>query len=162
MGSAHPEVQSRYVEANGQTLHYTQWSESGPPLIFLHGVTSSSTSWDLIAPHFTAQYRVMIFDLRGHGRSSKPRRGYTWVDHYGADLVDVINHHLGEQVIVVGHSLGAVVSVPIAVGAPDKVCASSWKTRQPLRLRNAPTTPVTGSRPSWRSSVCPRSCGLPE
>lgn len=123
MVSSHPAVQSRYVEVNGQTLHYKQWSESGTPLIFLHGVTSSSMSWDLIAPHFTAQYRVMAFDLRGHGRSSKPQRGYTWVDHYGTDLVDFINHHLSEKVIVVGHSLGAVVAVPIAVGAPDKVGA---------------------------------------
>jgi pimeloyl-ACP methyl ester carboxylesterase len=65
----------------------------------------------------------MAFDLRGHGRSSKPQRGYTWVDHYGADLVDVINNQIDEQVIVVGHSLGAVVAVPIAVGAPDKVRA---------------------------------------
>jgi pimeloyl-ACP methyl ester carboxylesterase len=77
----------------------------------------------VIAPHFTAQYRVMAFDLRGHGRSSKPQHGYKWVEHYAADLVEVINHHIDEQVMVVGHSLGAVVAVPIAVGAPDKVRA---------------------------------------
>ena len=123
MASSHVDVESKYVEVNGQRLHYKQWSESGPPLIFLHGVTGSCRAWEAIAPSFTSQYSVMAFDLRGHGLSSKPDSGYNWVDDYAADLVDFLNNHMDEKVLLVGHSLGAVVSIPIAVGAADKVRA---------------------------------------
>ncbi len=67
---------------------------NGPPLIFLHGVTSSWRAWAAIAPGFASQCRVMAFDLRGHGLSSKPDRGYTWAEDYGADIVDFINNHM--------------------------------------------------------------------
>ena len=123
MASSQIDVESKYVEVNGQRLHYKQWSESGPPLIFLHGVTGSCRAWEAIAPSFTSQYSVMAFDLRGHGLSSKPESGYNWVDDYAADLVDFLNNHMEEKVLLVGHSLGAVVSIPVAVGAADKVRA---------------------------------------
>jgi len=119
--TSHTEVQSSYVDVNGQRLHYKQWSDSGPPLIFLHGVTSSCSAWDDIAPQFTTDHRVMAFDFRGHGLSSKPEHGYTWTGHYAPDIVDFVQNHLDQPAVVVGSSLGAVVSAPIAVGAPWKV-----------------------------------------
>ena len=123
MASSYAPAQSHYVEVNGQTLHYKQWSQNGPPLLFLHGVTSSGSSWDIISPQFMSRYRVMAFDLRGHGLSSKPASGYTWAEDYAADLVEFINTHLDEPAIVVGHSLGAAITVPIAASTPGKVRA---------------------------------------
>ena len=123
MASSRDPAQSHYVEVNGQRLHYKQWSQNGPPLLFLHGVTSSGSSWDIISPQFMLHYRVMAFDLRGHGLSSKPASGYTWAEDYAADLVEFINTHLDEPVIVVGHSLGAAITVPIAASTPDRVRA---------------------------------------
>ena len=119
--TSHTRVQSSYVDVNGQRLHYKQWSDSGPPLIFLHGVTGSCSAWDDIAPQFAAEYRVMAFDFRGHGLSSKPDRGYTWAGHYAPDLVEFVDTHIDEPAVVIGSSLGAVVSAPIAAGAPGKV-----------------------------------------
>ena len=121
MTISHTRVQSSYVDVNGQRLHYKQWSDGGPPLIFLHGVTGSCSAWDDIAPQFAAEYRVMAFDFRGHGLSSKPDHGYTWTDHYAADLVEFVDVHIDEPAVVIGSSLGAVVSAPIAVGAGEKV-----------------------------------------
>ncbi len=63
--------QSKFAEANGLRLHYNEWSTQGTPLVFLHGITGSSNSWDAIAPSFVDDYRVMAFDLRGHGQSGK-------------------------------------------------------------------------------------------
>lgn len=121
MTTSHTEVQSSYVDVNDQRLHYKQWSDSGPPLIFLHGVTSSCSAWDDIAPQFATDYRVMAFDFRGHGLSSKPEQGYTWTGHYAPDIVDFMQNHLDEPAVVIGSSLGAAVSAPIAAGAPEKV-----------------------------------------
>jgi pimeloyl-ACP methyl ester carboxylesterase len=119
--TSHTEVQSSHVDVNGQRLHYKQWSDSGPPLIFLHGVTASCSAWDDIAPQFATDYRVMAFDFRGHGLSSKPDQGYTWTGHYAPDIVDFVQDHLDEPAVLIGSSLGAVVSAPIAAGSPEKV-----------------------------------------
>jgi pimeloyl-ACP methyl ester carboxylesterase len=98
--------------------------------VFLHGVTDSSASWDAIASSFVDDYRVMAVDLRGHGQSDKPATGYSWESDYAKDISAFITEQLDEPAIVVGHSLGAVVSAPVAVQA--RQCApSSSKTRQP-------------------------------
>jgi pimeloyl-ACP methyl ester carboxylesterase len=115
--------QSKFVEANGIRLHYNEWSTDGPPLVFLHGITNSSNSWDAIAPSFVDDYRVMAFDLRGHGQSSKPDSGYSWESDYAKDISTFISEQLDEPAIVVGYSLGAVVSAPVAVQAGDAVRA---------------------------------------
>ena len=121
MTSHSTQAESRYVEANGQRLHYRQWPADEPPLIFLHGVTSSATSWEKIAPEFAADYSVMAFDLRGHGLSSKPASGYSVAGHYAADIIDFLRSHVAEPATLIGHSLGAVVTAPVAATVPDKV-----------------------------------------
>ncbi|MQG57575.1 MAG: alpha/beta hydrolase [SAR202 cluster bacterium] len=115
--------ESKYAEANGIRLHYKEWSTEGPPLVFLHGVTSNCGSWDVVAPNFVERRHVMAIDLRGHGLSDKPESGYEWEPHYAPDIVDFIATHLGEPAIVVGHSLGAVVAAAVAVQAGDRVRA---------------------------------------
>ena len=91
--------------------------------MFLHGVTDSSASWDAIAPSFVDDYRVMAVDLRGHGQSDKPATGYSWESDYAKDISALITEQLDEPAIVVGHSLGAVVSAPVAVQAGKAVRA---------------------------------------
>ncbi|HJO83694.1 MAG: alpha/beta hydrolase [SAR202 cluster bacterium] len=100
-----------------------EWSTAGPPLIFIHGVTSNCKIWDMIAPHFIDRYSVMAIDLRGHGLSDNPESGYAWETDYAADVVDFIATQLVEPAIVVGHSLGAVVAAPVAVQAGERVRA---------------------------------------
>jgi len=123
MTSPQVQPQSKFVEANGIRLHYNEWSTDGPPLIFLHGITGSSNSWDAIAPSFVDDYRVMAFDLRGHGQSGKLDSGYSWESDYAKDISTFITERLHEPAIVVGHSLGAVVSVPVALQAGNAVRA---------------------------------------
>lgn len=138
MVSPQIKAESHYVDVNGQRLHYKKWPENGPPLIFLHGVTSSSNGWNFVAPHFIDNYSVMAFDFRGHGLSSKPDGGYTWVDHYAADISEFVNAHIHEPCILVGHSLGAMVTVPVAVSAPDKIRA--------IVMEDPPAFPGPGGR----------------
>lgn len=122
MTARQTQAKSFFVEANGQKLHYRQWSEGGQPLVLLHGVTSSNASWDAIAPEFVADYTVFTFDLRGHGQSSKPKGGYNWLN-YAADITDFVKSHLDAPAIILGHSLGAMLTPLIAASAPEKVRA---------------------------------------
>lgn len=114
---------SRYADVNGQRLHYKVWSDQGPPLLLLHGITNSAAVWEDIAPEFADRYRVMALDLRGHGESSKPPRGYAWANDYAADVVEFVEDHVAGPVILLGHSLGAMIAPAVAVSLPDRVRA---------------------------------------
>ena len=100
--------------------------------MFLHGVTDSSASWDAIAPSFVDDYRVMAVDLRGHGQSDKPATGYSWESDYAKDISSFIPEQLDEPAIVVGHSLGAVVSAPC--GCSGRQGSARHRHRRPVSL----------------------------
>jgi pimeloyl-ACP methyl ester carboxylesterase len=119
--SSRVKSRSRYAKVNGLRLHYREWSDQGPPLIFLHGVTDRCETWDLVAPRFADDYQVMAFDLRGHGLSDRPASGYAWEPHCAADIANFISENLSEPAIVVGHSLAAVVAAPVAISVGSGV-----------------------------------------
>jgi pimeloyl-ACP methyl ester carboxylesterase len=77
----------------------------------------------MVAPRFADRYSVIAFDLRGHGQSSKPDSGYHWSDDYGADIAAYVQQHVEEPAVVIGHSLGAMVTAPVAALVPDRVKA---------------------------------------
>jgi pimeloyl-ACP methyl ester carboxylesterase len=60
---------SGFVTANGIRLHYLDWGGSGPVLILIHGGLDNAHVFDDLAPAFTDHFRVIAYDLRGHGRS---------------------------------------------------------------------------------------------
>ena len=62
----------------------------GEPLVMLHGLGSSSQDWEHQVPAFAARYRVMTPDLRGFGRSAKPRGPYS-ITQYSADVRALLN-----------------------------------------------------------------------
>ena len=114
---------SKYFECNGIEIYCRQWSDKGQPLLLIHGITSSSTSWDRIAPHFTSEYKVFALDLRGHGLSSKPDHGYHWVKDYTKDVSEFIQHYTDGPPIIIGHSLGASITAAVASNLTQEVRA---------------------------------------
>jgi pimeloyl-ACP methyl ester carboxylesterase len=60
---------SGVVTANGIRLHYLDWGGSGPALIFIHGGLDNAHIFDNLAQAFSDHFRVIAYDLRGHGRS---------------------------------------------------------------------------------------------
>jgi pimeloyl-ACP methyl ester carboxylesterase len=60
---------SGFVTANGTRLHYLDWGGLGPVLILIHGGLDNAHVFDDLAPAFTDRFRVIAYDLRGHGRS---------------------------------------------------------------------------------------------
>src|SRR5438105_5252802 len=72
--------QSRYAEVYGSKLHYVE-EGSGDPIVFLHGVPTSSYLWRNIIPHLSSHARCIALDLIGFGKSDKPDIDYTVFDH---------------------------------------------------------------------------------
>ena len=58
---------SGFVCANGIRLHYLDWGGLGPVLILIHGGLDNAHIFDDLAPTFTDHFRVIAYDLRGHG-----------------------------------------------------------------------------------------------
>jgi pimeloyl-ACP methyl ester carboxylesterase len=84
-----------------------------PTIVLLHGFDGSLHWWDNLVPLLAARYRVVRFDLLGHGGSSKPSGGYS-MEHQ-AQLVDEALHQLGvRRALIVGHSMGGLVATALA------------------------------------------------
>jgi 3-oxoadipate enol-lactonase len=94
-----------------------------PVLVFVNGLLTELGSWALHLQHFT-QYRCLLWDCRGQGRSDKPDQPeYTVADHTRdlEGLLDVLGLH--EPVAVIGLSNGAAAALRLAVEQPFRVRA---------------------------------------
>jgi len=78
---------------------------SGQKLVFLHGLMGSAANWRRITPSFQADFHILTFDQRGHGRSFHPSTGYHPRD-FAKDLKLILDDLGWDQVILVGHSMG--------------------------------------------------------
>jgi pimeloyl-ACP methyl ester carboxylesterase len=105
--------QSLNVQAEGAV--------DGPPVLLLHGITSSIHTWDWLMPHLVDRYRVVRLDFRGHGESSRTSQDYN-LAQYLADALAACQS-IGEPCMVVGHSLGGITAAALAQAHPDLVRA---------------------------------------
>jgi 3-oxoadipate enol-lactonase len=117
---------------------YYEITGEGEPLLFIHGVGSSMQSWQMQVPVFSAYYRVITFDLRGHGRSDKPLEPYN-ISMFAADTAELMKSLGLSSAHVVGFSLGGMVGFQLCLDAPDMV--------KSLVVVNSP---VTGYKQSLR------------
>jgi pimeloyl-ACP methyl ester carboxylesterase len=92
---------------------------SGPPVVLIHGITSSSQVWELVGPRLARHHTVLAPDLLGHGQSAKPRGDYS-MGAFASGIRDlVLALELG-RVTVVGHSLGGGVAMQFAYQFPER------------------------------------------
>ena len=99
---------------------YYELQGTGAPVLFLHGLGSSSAGWALQRDVFAAQYQVILADARGHGRSSKPPGPYS-VPMFAADIVGLLDGLDVTAVHVVGLSMGGMIGFQMAVDYPERV-----------------------------------------
>jgi N-formylmaleamate deformylase len=117
------EPTERRVSGDGIEINIMEMGDPAkPPVLMIHGIYDEWSSWNLVYDAFLQHYRVIGVDLRGHGKSDKPERGYEPAD-YAADMASVIRELGIGPVHVVGHSLGAVTSGFLAADYPDLVKA---------------------------------------
>jgi pimeloyl-ACP methyl ester carboxylesterase len=92
---------------------------SGPPIILIHGITSSSETWVSVAPALSQHHTVLAPDLLGHGHSAKPRGDYS-MGAFASGVRDLsVALGLGPATIV-GHSLGGGVAMQFAYQFPER------------------------------------------
>jgi 2-succinyl-6-hydroxy-2,4-cyclohexadiene-1-carboxylate synthase len=113
-------VQDKRVKVNQIHLQVQDYVHPGDAIIFLHFSGANSMMWQPALPHFRDQYRLILVDLRGHGKSDRPDTGYH-IDDMARDVVGVMQHLELERAHIVGSSLGAEVGLSLAANHPEKV-----------------------------------------
>ena len=106
--------------ADGVQLAVREFGGTGRDLLLLHGLASTSHIFDLVAPRLTRGFRVVAYDQRGHGESSKPSSKYGFA-HMTSDALAVIRGLGLRRPIVLGHSWGANVVLELGVREPEVV-----------------------------------------
>jgi pimeloyl-ACP methyl ester carboxylesterase len=142
-----------YVSALDGWMHWVEFesgSAAGPPLVFVHGLGGSHLNWALVGPQLAAGRRAMALDLRGFGLTPGDRRTATIWGNI-ALLRQFIDHIAGEPVILIGNSMGGMLSILQAHTHPDSVAGL---------VLIAPVLPARVQRPDlraagqfWRSAV---------
>ena len=118
-------MQSFHVVVNGVRLHVTDWGGEGMPVLFAHPTGFLGAVWRPVIDRMRARGftgRVLTFDQRGHGLSSKPDRGYEW----GNFIEDV-------RALIASLDLREFLGVGHSAGATTLACASA---RDPGRARS--------------------------
>jgi pimeloyl-ACP methyl ester carboxylesterase len=114
-------LEERLVEVMGGRVGYLT-AGAGPPLVLVHGLGGSATNWCELVPLLARRYRLLIPDLPGHGRSD-PLPAVSGLDSFADRVVAVMEEEGGVPAPVVGHSLGGVVALRLALRHPQAVSA---------------------------------------
>ncbi|MEF8939937.1 MAG: alpha/beta hydrolase [Salinivenus sp.] len=108
-----------YCRANGVRLYYEN-EGTGPPLLFVHGLGSSTRDWHEQVEPFAEHYRVLRIDLRGHGQSDRPEGPYHMAT-FAREVAVALQRLDAAPAHVVGLSMGGMVALQLAADAPRLV-----------------------------------------
>jgi pimeloyl-ACP methyl ester carboxylesterase len=92
----------------------------GEPVLFIHGLGSSTRDWEMQVEPFSKTYQVVVYDVRGHGVSDKPSGPYS-IPLFAKDAIELIKALDIAPVHVVGISMGGMIGFQLAADAPELI-----------------------------------------
>jgi pimeloyl-ACP methyl ester carboxylesterase len=105
--------------SDGETLAYVPMGDpAGSPLVLIHGYTDSARDWVPLVPYLSPRFRLILVDIRGHGRSGKPECCYTLLD-FAYDIKLLLDALGVPRADIVGHSLGSFIAQRFAEYWPE-------------------------------------------
>ena len=121
--------------------HVKVLGEGTQPMMFAHGFGCDQNMWRLMVPAFSSDYRVILFDYVGAGKSDwsayTPER-YSSLDGYARDVLEICEALDLNQVIFVGHSVSGVIGVLAAIQAPERFAQLILVSPSPSYLNELP------------------------
>lgn len=103
-------------------LFYKEYGRGDTPIIILHGLLGSGRNWHSIAASLAEQHRVIVPDLRNHGRS--PHSAEHHISDMVIDIVDLQHKLSATPAVVLGHSMGGLVLMELAFRAPEQLAGA--------------------------------------
>ena len=145
------------------TVHHVVEGPPGAPVVVLSNALGSTLAmWDPQVPELARHFRVIRYDMRGHGRSPVPRGPYA-IEDLGRDLLGLLDRLGAHTAHLCGLSIGGMVSAWVAANAPQRVerlvlcCTSAhFDPRTPActpigRLWSGRRAPARSPMPSSRA-----------
>jgi len=110
-----------FAPVNGIEIHYREFG-AGQPLVLAHGLACGWRMWWPQIERFRQRYRVIAYDLRGHGKSGAPGDAQAYSPaHLTQDLIGLLDHLRIERAHVVGFSMGGGPALGLALAQPARV-----------------------------------------
>ncbi|WP_336518270.1 alpha/beta hydrolase [Pollutibacter soli] len=110
----------KFSNVNNAKIYYEE-SGQGEPLLLLHGFGRTASDWQPFISEFSKEYRVVAWDMRGHGRSANPDTSIIFSHARAAqDLLTLMDNLKLKKVKVVGHSSGGIIALYAASMQPDR------------------------------------------
>jgi 3-oxoadipate enol-lactonase len=111
------------ANVNGIDIHYRETGE-GFPIVFVHGYTGNSRNWALTVPALRESFRTISVDLRGHGLSGRPASEEEYaIEVMASDVCELLKALSVTECVLVGHSMGGMVSQLLVLEHPEVVRA---------------------------------------
>ena len=104
------------VSINDIEMYY-ELSGQGEPLLLIHGLGSSTRDWEDMIP-FLPNFQIITIDLRGHGKSKKPKGPYS-IKLFANDIVSLLKSLNIQPVHTLGISLGGAIALQMAIDFPE-------------------------------------------
>lgn len=112
-------LDEKYVVVNGVNIRYVVRG-TGSPVLLLHGFGEFLETWAFNIGPLSKHYQIYAMDLPGHGLSEKPAIDYS-LRFTAKSVTDFMQTVRIEHASLIGHSLGGLISLSIAINSPDKV-----------------------------------------
>jgi len=102
--------------SSGVRIYYEMKSQPGltSTVVLIHHLAGSVKSWKHVYPILASKFNVLIYDLRGHGRSSIPSSPYS-IEEHSSDLRELLEVENIKDPIIIGHSLGTLIAIDYAL-----------------------------------------------
>src|SRR5580704_16194933 len=165
---------SKTLSVNGLRIHYLEWgAAAAPPVLCVHGYTSSAQAFNALARHFQDRVRIIAPDVRGHGESGWAADGaYGYLDQAG-DLAAFVDRLELEKFVLIGTSMGGVIAMAYASGHAQRLKALAINDVGPdVEQGSQRITSMVGTRPSsfasldeamaYRREISPITAARPE
>ena len=113
---------SKTLRVNDLALHYLEWGEAdAPPIVCVHGYTGSADAFNALARHLEDRFRILAFDVRGHGESAwSPAGAYRYVDQAN-DLAGFVRQLGLDKFVLIGTSMGGIIAMAYAAEHAERL-----------------------------------------
>lgn len=111
------------LNRNGVNIYY-EVHGTGPTMLLTHGFSATSEMWKTNIAALSQKYRVIVWDMRGHGQSDYPEDGAAYSEALTVgDMAALLDAHGAEHAIIGGHSLGGFMTLAFYVAHPNRCTA---------------------------------------
>lgn len=111
-------LSNNQFNCNNIKIHYVKGPDNGPPVVLLHGLSDRWQAYLSLIPLLCPYYTIYALDLRGHGKSYRTEN-YKIID-YVYDIESFLIELFDKPVSLIGHSIGAAISLCIGAKHPKK------------------------------------------